>query len=899
MFITLFSSIRESLRRGVVISRLALALFGAAAVAQAKPVAFDIPAQSAADALIAFSKQSKADVLYSFKDLTAARSRAVLGDFEPAAAIAMLLKDTGFAATLDEGKFVVVREKLKPGSIGGSLVEANTGAAANGVMVTLRETGATAVTGRTGGYFFNEVPAGAYTLLAAAEGFARLKITDVVVKAGTETTLSVQSMPVIKRDGAAQVMEEFVVSAKGTELMDKFEVSDLRAKPFSGANMDITRTINDTQPYTIFDAKTLEQSGATNVEDFLKQRLTMNTVALTNGQTATTTGGNTSTINLRGVGTDKTLILVNGRRVAGVTILNNSNQPDLNGIPLNSIERIEVLPSSASGIYGGSAIGGVVNVILKRDYAGGELRAGYDNTWNTDAPRRTLSASYGLALEGGKTHVMINGSWSDSRPLLLQDRVDIYRANFVRIQQTLPTFVFSSGAIYLGAVPNIQATGAANLILINGNTPINSRISFVPAGTSPSTSGSKLAAGLLANAGQWNLDLPATTQASTGLLRPLGNSPTNKSFQASVRRQMLPKLEVFADFTYNRNQTASIFNGLNNVVDVAAPTVANPNSVNPFTTRVQVRVPDASQIPITTVSENRNATLGATTQLPFGWTGEFDYTWSENRFNYRQVSLDNTAFGNDANSGAINPFVDTLLYPLNFQKYYVTGTYRGLTQLQDFALRGSGPLPALPWGTPTLTAGLEHRLAHTPERSAATVNPITITNDAFTTYYARDAQTDSGYMEATVPLIKTGWLPALHALELQAAGRSERYEVDSGSATKQVFPNRTPVVINYGTPTLNGLPVFSKDTYTSNNFTAGLKYQPVKELTLRASRATAFLPPTPAQLIKDPLPGTFAQPVNDPVTGTRPSVVTIGGGNPDLKPQNSKSLNVGVIWEPT
>ena len=73
-----------------------------------------------------------------------------------------------------------------------------------------------------------------------------------------------------------------------------------------------------------------------------------------------------SAINLRGLGTDETLILVDGRRMPGISLSGERLQPDINGIPLAAVERIEVLPSTAGGIYGGSAVGGVVNVIDTR-----------------------------------------------------------------------------------------------------------------------------------------------------------------------------------------------------------------------------------------------------------------------------------------------------------------------------------------------------------------------------------------------------------------------------------------------------------------------------------------------------------------------------------------------------
>ena len=77
--------------------------------------------------------------------------------------------------------------------------------------------------------------------------------------------------------------------------------------------MDIKRSRDDAQPHVIFDRDTILSSGAANLEDFLKQRLTMETTALSESQTDSLLGTR-STINLRGLGTDETLILVDGHR---------------------------------------------------------------------------------------------------------------------------------------------------------------------------------------------------------------------------------------------------------------------------------------------------------------------------------------------------------------------------------------------------------------------------------------------------------------------------------------------------------------------------------------------------------------------------------------------------------
>jgi outer membrane receptor protein involved in Fe transport len=577
----------------------------------------------------------------------------------------------------------------------------------------------------------------------------------------------------------------------------------------------------------------------------------------------------------------------------------------VNGIPLSAIDRIEVLPTSASGIYGGSAIGGVINIILKKDYTGGEIRATYDNTFNTDSPTRTVAASYGFALEGGKTHVMLNASWSDSQPLLLEDRRGIYERNLATILRNDPlnSIYVANFSPFQGSLPNIMNDSGGfnsdftlyvpdNLVLKNG-TVLNGGITHVSAGTSPTTSAATLTAGLVANAGSWNTDLPATTQSPTGLFQPFGATPKTKSFQTSVNRQMLPKLEVFADFSYNENSSKSVYNPFG----ATSYTLAPDSPINPFTTSVDVSIPDATRVPMTTDSVSRSFTVGAIAQLPWSWTSELDYTWSQNRFQFLYYNLDSDALAADLESGAFNPFVDSLQYPLNVGKYLSPEAFGGTSTLDDIALRGSGPLGSLPWGTPDLTLGLEQRTAETPANTVAYNYPISTDESYTTTYFGRRSVTDSVYGELTVPLIKKDWLPLVHALELQLSGRGERYKVDTGTPYYNYNPS-TGTTSYPVAPTLNGQPVFSKASYTSTNGTAGLKYQPVSELTLRASEATAFLPPTPDQLITNPLPSTTTTPVTDPNTGQRVRVTTLSGGNPNLKPQTSKSFDAGIIWEP-
>ncbi len=873
----------------------------AAVTRAAVPVDFDIPAQPAPAAIKIFTKQSGAQVVYLHEDLNAVTTQPVKGEFIPADALAILFEGSGLSiAATGNGNFALSRPSVRAGTVEGFVRSAESGRPVAGASVAVAETGQSVVTDRRGRFTLGDVPPGEHELRVTADGMQSTRVVDVTVRGGHRLTLSPIGIPQ-RKEGVTQ-LEEFVVSAKkndGVVELDPYDVESRREKPFV-ANVDIPRTINDPQPYYIFEAKTIDQSGALNVEDFLKTRLTMNTAAQSSAQnpgalTSPNTSGNTSNINLRGLGTDSTLILINGRRVAGVGTNGLSlQQPDLNGIPLGAIERIEVLPSSASGIYGGSAIGGVVNVILKKNYTGGEIRASYDNTWDTDAPRRSAGLSYGAALEDGKTYLNLSVAWSDSKDLLLQDRRELIDRGVASIFTNSPSFLYSNTNPFLGALPNITAgTTAATTLTLKSGAVIASRRTFIPAGTSPSTSSSELEAGLISNAGLWNFDLPASTQPNTGLLRPLGVSPQTKSFTGGVRRQFGPRVELFADYTYNENRSASVYNPNNSFLIVPAT-----SPVNPFTSAVRVRITDPAQFPLTTESTSKSLTIGAIARLPWNWNAEFDYTRSESKFSSINYLTDGGALSADLASGILNPFVDTLMFPLALEKYTVPNVYTGSSKLDDFAIRGSGPLPSLPWGIPNLTLGLGHRIASTPENHLDRPYPISKTLSYRYVFFDREDVTNSAYGEVTLPLVKSGHIPMVHALELQTAGRTEHYTADTGSSYSLTYFDRTPVQIIYGAPTLNGLPYRTRTRYVSTNATVGLKYQPVADVTIRSSYATAFLPPYPSQLVRNPLPDLFPSTVIDPRTGAMVDVETISGGNPDLKPQNSKSWNVGLIWEP-
>src|SRR6185312_2537746 len=234
--------------------------------------------------------------------------------------------------------------------------------------------------------------------------------------------------------------------------------------------------------------------------------------------------GTVSSINLRGLGSNETLVLIDGRRTAGLnlgTLVANGGslgQPDINGIPLAAIERIEVLPSSASAIYGGAAVGGVVNIILKKNFDGGELSYTYDNPFSGHAPIQNVNGAYGFSLDNGRTQVTLRASYSDADPLLLKDRQSLFARGVSEILANDPPFLYTNANPFPGATTNIGSLTGVPLVLRNG-VSLNSPITSIPAAAGPTTA---ISNALVANAGRYDLGLSPGT-GPYGLDSPFGS----------------------------------------------------------------------------------------------------------------------------------------------------------------------------------------------------------------------------------------------------------------------------------------------------------------------------------------------------------------------------------------
>ncbi|MBL8270019.1 TonB-dependent receptor [Steroidobacter sp.] len=643
-------------------------------------------------------------------------------------------------------------------------------------------------------------------------------------------------------------------------------------------NMDVRRTQDDPQPYQILDSVQIERSGAVSVESFLKRGLTANTSVRSNGQINANANGNSSSVDLRGLGTASTLILINGRRAVGASAFGENIQPDLNSIPLAAIERIEVLPSAASAIYGGAAMGGMVNVILKQNYDGGEARVRYENTFEADAPIREVDLTYGTSFEDGRTNVLVAAHYSDSEWLVNGDRPELLSRGVARVLQNYPALLRSAtNPFHVGTTPNIASVDGSALTLRDG-TALGSSFTYIPSGFS---AGSNPTA-LVANAGNYNLNLANVSNFRTGLARPLGSAPRVNSVMAVARRNMTDDLELFTEFSLSKNTARALFNPLfgNYVVPASAPT-------NPFQQAVRINIPDvANANRYETEFTSRRAVLGFIYDLPGSWKMESDYTWNsiDNRVRSGFINLAGALA-----SGAVNPFVDTLAFPLDLSQYISGGDgpyFSSSSYLHDVGLRFVGQPGRLPAGQPTVTIGLGYRKEGMDAARERANYPAVPAGSFDNIYYPQSQHVYSAYAEGLIPLVsRANTVRGIHELDLQLAVRSEQYSVNSSTGV--------------GTFGSTDEPERTRTRYTHTSGTAGLRYEIVEGLTVRTSFATAFLPPTYSQLLPGRLVTSGVVSIIDPRRGnTVTDVQVIQGGNSELEPQVTDNWNVGLVIEP-
>lgn len=209
-------------------------------------------------------------------------------------------------------------------------------------------------------------------------------------------------------------------SSGGASVATREAAEDIVAEDIVVTGSRIARTgYSQPTPVNVISAQAIEQTGFSNVSDILNRTPQVG-VGLGSANSFFNGDAGASFINLRGLGIDRTLVLVNGRRRVSGTDL--SSAVDLSTIPANMIGRIEVITGGAAAVYGADAVTGVVNITLKQDVDGLELSARSGISSRGDAASRSVGLLFGAPVADDRGSFTLGISYNKEDPLRANQR---------------------------------------------------------------------------------------------------------------------------------------------------------------------------------------------------------------------------------------------------------------------------------------------------------------------------------------------------------------------------------------------------------------------------------------------------------------------------------------------
>ncbi len=638
--------------------------------------------------------------------------------------------------------------------------------------------------------------------------------------------------------------------------------STTRLRPAAAAaadqpNQDIVVTgsnirgaANPTAPVTTIDRRDIERSGRTSIAAVL-QTLPQNfggqgtqESLITGVDRSGTNPTLSSSPDLRGLGTDATLTLVNGRRVSGSG--GSGDFVDVSMLPLAAVERIEVLTDGASALYGADAVGGVVNIILRSDFDGSEAQL-----------------TGGSATEGGLGHLQLSEtlgkSWGSGHALLAYEYDSIGR-----LPAADRTATRSDDLRPLGGSDWRSYYAAPGTLL--ASDPVTGAIT--PAFAVPSSPDGHPSASAF---------LPGENLQNANSDQDIAPREQRHALYVTASQTLSTGFDVYAEGRFAQRRFDYRGPAYTSALLV---TPANPAYVSPTASpyelvaysfdadigpqRVDGRVTQAS------------GTLGTKITPGRGWQIDLygTYGFEHSRVHYSNLvneTLLSEALGNipddpatgfsTATDGFFNPFGGGHANSAAVLDFISQGysTNRIRSTLGTVNVKADGPLFDLPGGPVKMAVGGEFRRDGLASGGVDFSSGTTPSPDPDASAHR---EVTAVFAELEVPLVgPANALPLVERLDLSLAARYERYS-DFGSTT---------------------------------NPKVGLAWSPLTGVTWRASWGTSFRAPSlpelndPSQVVPLSLPNQAG--------GSSP-VLFLLGGNPALRPERATSLSLGTDITP-
>lgn len=756
----------------------------------AEPIRFSIYRQPVLEALVEFTAQSGVEIIYAPDQFEDNLSTEVRGKFEPADALVRLLRRTDFTVVLQNGLYVVTRLGRPRGELAGTIIPAN-GESYSGTLVSIPELGFRALTNRHGEYHFDRVPHGHYTLTATRDGFQPIRIETIHINTSDRSFLPTQTLHPLT---GAMELEPIVVTGELNRYGPLDPGPTIWGARRAGGNLDLNRSVSDALPFLIYDRDRITRSGAVNLNDFLRSELLdTDASALPPNQDSNSDlfSSGSSNLNLRGFGAEETVVLVNGRRLPQVltAIGSEGNRsgfqaPDVDFIPLSLVQQVQVLPASASALYSGNAVGGVINILLRpvQNERHSEVTTTYTNaTEGFDAPYSSISLLHSESLLDGKLNLRINANFVSTTPATEAE---------LKYQRDNAAQVVDNEKELFGATPNIRAIGANRLTF-----GTNLKVTSVPAGADGT-------GGIAAFADRENLrnydqyDSPGTmSDGVNGIDYPYGRKQERSLFFASAVYEVTPWLELSVDAAYSASRTTRGYN-----VFAEDLHLRSNNPLSPFDHDVKVSL---FETPVA-LGQNYHQALtdfysvvtSALVRLPRNWTMIGDTQFSQSTTKFRGIDdVDEDRWNDLIARGIYNPLRDTQVHPPP-QEFYdeviiYTGARDQFVTLGDYesidgALRLTNDAWQLPTGKSVFNLGADYRITSLGNYLAERRYGDGSLQRLPDRWEGRQLERVSVFTELQAPLIPRHYLPSwISTIETDVAAR---YIAADSSAESNLAP---------------------------------------------------------------------------------------------------------------
>ena len=614
----------------------------------------------------------------------------------------------------------------------------------------------------------------------------------------------------------------------------------------------------------------IEASGAVSAEQFLQSvgvALQGNSNSVAASGAGALTGG-VSGVSLRGLGSQRTLVLIDGKRVSAGGTITDSITVDINTIPASAIERIEILKDGASAIYGSDAIGGVINFIMRKDYKSGEVSAYAGRSQGGGGGVGQSSVLIGTGdFEKQRFNITLSANYQKERALTGAQR-GFARSSINEAAQNDTT----SGNTF-----------PANIVSTTGSfATVNPA---APACPGPYSIQSPL----------FGPTFCRFDPASQVALLPLTETT---SLMANGRLGLTQEVEGYGQFLYVNKKTNTVIQPVPLSDQFALPlghplfnvapyngfstfllTSASPFYPAAFVTPLDPTLPDVlvryrSEATglrnVTNISDSLRGVLGLKGNLASGWEFDASYLHTETKMSERA----NSGFPLLSkilpllNSGAVNPFgPNSAAIQAQIDATQFRGeAYSTKSSIDSITAKVTKDLAELPGGPLAMAVGAEFRREVFSTASAAEIQIGDVSGYGGNLLPQRSGRNVSAaFFEVSAPFARS--------FEATAAARYDSYQGVGSRLTPKL----------------------------------GARWQPTKETLFRGAVGTGFRAPSLTELFQPQTIGVTSPGLDDPLrcatTNSSNDCATqfpiTLGGNAALKPETARHTSLGFVFELT